>query len=343
MSFVILILILAVFSIVFDSGGFLVYILLLFFFVLLHELSHSIVARKHGVKIDKIVLLPIGGVSAMEKIPEDPSKELRIALAGPMLNFVVALIALIPLLISPGGMERFYQTFFSLTLPRDFIGLAAVVLKVNILLGGFNLLVPALPMDGGRIFRALLAFKMGFVDATELSSGLARMIAVFMFFFGLFFSPWLMLIAFFIYIGAMQESQITVVSSLLRDVKVRDIMTTKLVTLRPDAKLDEVSDLIIHYKHMGYPVIDAGEMIGIFTFTDLASVPKLRWPLTRVDEVMSRDVITCGPNEDAMSALMKMNTKAVGRLPVVEEGKLIGIISKTDVFRMIEVMRLTKS
>ncbi|MFQ5815308.1 MAG: CBS domain-containing protein [Candidatus Hydrothermarchaeaceae archaeon] len=341
-SFVILMGVLALASLAFDSGGFLLYILLLFFFVLLHELSHSLVARKYDVTIDRIVLLPFGGVSAMEKIPEDPSTELRIAIAGPMINFAVAVVAALPLLLSPSGMERFYQSFFSLALPRDFLGLAAVVLKVNILLGAFNLLVPALPMDGGRIFRAILAFRMGFADATELSSGVAKIIAVMMFFFGLFFNPWLMLIAVFIYIGAVQESRITVASSLLRGMKVRDIMSIEVVTLGPNITLDDVSDLIIHHKHMGYPVMEGGDMIGILTFTDLANVTKSKWPVTRVGEVMTRDIIICRPNEDAMDALMRMSARAVGRLPVIEEGKLVGIISKTDVLRIIEIMRLTK-
>ncbi|MEE9594973.1 MAG: CBS domain-containing protein [Candidatus Hydrothermarchaeales archaeon] len=341
-SFVILMGVLALASMAFDSGGFLLYILLLFFFVLLHELSHSLVARKYDVKIDRIVLLPFGGVSAMEKIPEDPSKELTIAIAGPMLNFVVAAVVALPLILSPGGMERFYQGFFSLALPRDLLGLAAVILKVNILLGAFNLFVPALPMDGGRIFRAILAFKLGFVEATELSSGVAKVIAVMMFFFGLFFNPWLMLIAVFIYIGAVQESHITMVSSALRGLKVRDVMTTELATLTQDSSLDEASDLILLRKHMGYPVMEGGEMIGIFTFTDLANVPKSEWPGTKVGEVMTRDIIVCTPDDDVEDALMKMSRGIVGRLPVVDEGKLVGIISKTDVIRTIEVMRLRK-
>lgn len=342
MSFVILIAILAVASFAFDSGGFLFYIVLLFFFVFLHELAHSIVAKRYDVKIEKIVLLPFGGVSAMEKIPEDPSKELRIAFAGPLLNFVIAILIGVPLLLTPGGAERFYQSFFSLALPRDLIGVAAVVLKVNILLGAFNLLVPALPMDGGRMFRAILAFRMGFIDATDLSSGVAKIIAMLMFVFGLFFSPWLMLIAFFIYIGAMQESQISMVSSLLKGVKVRDIMTTALVTLGRDTNLEEASDLIIHHRHMGYPVVEAGQLIGIFTFTDLANVPKANWRTTKVGGVMSRDVIVSRPEDEAMDALTIMHKNGIGRLPVVEDDKLVGIISKTDVFRMIDIMRLKR-
>ncbi len=342
MSFLLLIAVLALLSVAFGSGGFLFYILLLFFFVFLHELAHSIVAKRYDVKIEKIVLLPFGGVSAMEKMPEDPSTELKIAVAGPMLNFLVAVLIGVPLLLIPGGVERFYQSLFSLALPRDILGLAAVVLKVNILLGAFNFLVPALPMDGGRIFRALLARRMGFVDATDLSSGVAKIIAMLMFVFGLFFSPWLMLIAFFIYIGATQETQMTLVSSLLRGLRVRDIMTAEVVTLRRDVSIEEASDMIIHHRHMGYPVVEGGEMIGIFTFSDLANVPKANWRTTKVGDVMSKNLIVCSPGEEAMNALTNMYKNGIGRLPVVEDGKLVGIISKTDVFRMIEIMRLTK-
>jgi len=342
-SFVILMGVLALASLAYGSGGFLVYILLLFFFVLLHELSHSVVALRYDVNIERIVLLPFGGVSAMEKMPEDPSKELRIAFAGPMLNFVFAAVAAVPLLLIPGGIDRFYQSFFTLAIPRDFLGVAALILKVNILLGAFNLLVPALPMDGGRIFRAILAFRMDFSKATELSSGVAKFIAVMMFFFGLFYNPWLMLIAVFIYIGAVQESQMTMVSYALRGLKVRDVMTTDIVTLTQEATLNEASELIFQRKHMGYPVIEDGEMIGIFTFTDLANVPKSRWNEIKVGEVMTRDIIVCGPDDDVEDALMKMSKGIVGRLPAVQDGKLVGIISKTDVFRTIEVMRLRNS
>ncbi len=341
-SFVVLMLFLGVISLFFRSGGFIFYILLLFFFVFLHELAHSLVAKRYGVKISKIILLPFGGVSSMERIPEDPSKELAIAIAGPLLNFLVVAVMLVPLLLMPGGTSALQEAFFSLAMPRSLIGLAVVVLKVNLLLGAFNFLVPALPMDGGRILRATLATRIGFADATDISVDVAKVIAVLMFTFGILFSPWLAIIAFFIYIGATQESQITMITSVLKGVKVRDIMSSNVVTLSPSMNLDQATDVMIAHRHMGYPVVSSDQVIGIFTFADLAKVEKERWTATAVDKVMTKEIVSASPEEDATDALVKMHSHGIGRLPVLKDGKLVGIISKTDILRATEVLRLTR-
>ncbi len=341
-SFVVLMLFLFITSIYFGSPGFIFYILLLFFFVFLHELAHSLVAKRYNVKISKIILLPFGGVSAMEHIPEEPSKELAIAIAGPLLNFLAVAITLVPVLLLPSGTATFQEVFFSLGMPRNLLELAAIILKVNLLLGAFNLLVPALPMDGGRILRAALAMKIGFAAATDISVDVAKVIAILMFVFGFLFSPWLALIAFFIYIGAMQEAQITLISSVLRGVKVRDIMSTGVISLSPGMSLNEATDVMIAHRHMGYPVVQSDEVIGIFTFADLAKVEKERWASTVVEQVMTKEVISSSPDEDATDALFKMHSHGIGRLPVFVGGKLVGIISKTDILRATELLRIAR-
>ena len=316
------------------------YLLLLFFFVFLHELSHSIVAMRYDVKIDKITLWPIGGVASMERIPKDPNQEFKIALAGPSLNLLVALAILIPLWLA-GGLSRLFP-FSQIAFAPDPVSIAVIILKVNLLLGAFNLFVPALPMDGGRIFRALLAMRIGFSRATDVAAMVAKGIAVLMFLVGFYFNIILMLISVFIYLGATQESQATLVSGLLSGVKVRDAMNLQAVTVSGSMSLEDLRSLALGAKHTGYPVMEDGVPVGIIYLSDMEKVPRGEWPLWKVERVMSRNVPVCSPEEEALEVLIRMHSKGVGLMPVMEGGQLAGVISHTDIYRMIEIMRYLK-
>ncbi len=341
-SFILLILLLFVSGIIFGNLYIVFYILLLFFFVVLHELSHSLVALKYGVKIDRIMLLPFGGVASMKDIPREPKKELRIAIAGPLMNFLFALISFL-ILYAFNKVERLFP-FFMISQTFEFFDILATVFKINLILGIFNLFVPALPMDGGRVLRAILAMRIGFLRATELSAGIAKIIAVAMFMIGILsLNPLLLLISFFVYIGAEQESKFIYISTLLSGLKVEDIMTADVITVSKDMSLEELYVFMLKHRHMGYPVVDDGRVVGVVTFSDLSQIRREDWGRFKVEDIMSTKLITCRKDEEVLDALMKMNRENVGRLLVFENDKLIGIITRTDIIRAIEILRLGKA
>lgn len=294
-----------------------VLITLVFVTVVLHELSHSYVAKRYGIKIQRIVLLPIGGVSEMEEIPKDPAQELRIALAGPVANLIIAVISFFILII------------FRNSLSTVLIGALYYFIVVNLLLGLFNLL-PAFPMDGGRILRAYLAERMSFIKATKLAANIGKQFAIIMAVVGVFFNFLLILIAIFVYFGAEGEYRSVLVSTLLEDEKVKNIMTTDVHTLNPDNTVQETLQTMFREKHMGYPVIDNEKLVGIITFDDISKIPENQRD-TIIKDIMTTKLITSDPEEELVETIGKLNKNRIGRVPVVENGELVGIISKTDI------------
>lgn len=303
-------------------------ITLLFVTVVLHELTHSYVAQRYGVEIERIVLLPIGGVSAMKELPEDPHQELRIALAGPLTNLVIA-AALYPVFLFYGN---------SLSSGLNFLFYYFILL--NFLLGAFNLL-PAFPMDGGRVLRAFLAERMNFIKATELAASIGKQLAIIMAIIGIFFNPFLIFIAIFVYLGADQESKMVLVNTLLEGVYVRDIMTREVKTIKPTDTVSDVLTFMFQHKHMGYPV-ENGKLMGIVTFHDLSNVPEKEKDQP-ISKFMTKELIVTSPDEDVSKSLERLNMNNIGRLPVLEEGELVGIISKTDIIKALEIRKSSMS
>lgn len=302
-------------------------ITLLFVAVVLHELCHSYVALKYGVEIERIVLLPIGGISAMKELPKDPHQELRIALAGPLLNIVLAVI-LYPAYLLLGN---------SLSSGLNFLFYYFILM--NLVLGVFNLL-PAFPMDGGRVLRAFLAERMNFIKATEMAASIGKQLAIIMAIVGIFFNPFLIFIAIFVYIGAEQESRVVMINTLLEGIRVQDIMTREVKTVEASDTVGHVLKMMFQHKHMGYPVYEDGNLQGMITFHDVSNVPEEKKDLP-VEQYMTRELLVTTPGEDVSNSLEKMNLNNIGRLPVLEDDKLVGIISKTDIMKALEIKRST--
>ncbi|HTX61225.1 MAG TPA: CBS domain-containing protein [Methanobacterium sp.] len=305
--------------------GIAVLITLLFVTVVLHELSHSYIAQRYGVEIERIVLLPIGGVSAMKELPKDPHQELRIALVGPLTNLVIAAV-LYPIFL-----------FMSSSLSPSLNFLFYNFILLNLLLGAFNLL-PAFPMDGGRVLRAYLAERMNFIKATETAASIGKQLAIVMAIVGIFFNPFLIFIAIFVYLGADQESKLVLINTLLEGINVKDIMTGEVKTVKPTDTVDQVLKTMFKHKHMGYPVYQEGQLLGIVTFHDISAVPEEKRDQT-VENLMTRELLVTKPEEDVSTILEKMNRFNVGRLPVLEDQKLVGIISKTDIMKALEMRK----
>ena len=307
----------------------------LFISVLLHELAHSYMAKKNGLPVRRIVLFIYGGVSEIEEEPKEASLEFKVALVGPLTSFVIALI------------------LWFLKDPASVFGVLAVApleygAYINLLLGGFNLL-PAFPLDGGRILRAgIWHWKKNLVQATRIATRVGIFFSYVLIFWGFFFmfggvfigGLWFILIGWFLKSGAETSYRQTVISEALTDVLIRDIMTREVHTVTPEASImDVVETHFMRYKHGGFPVVEDLKLLGLITLQDIRKVPKEKWQETKVSQVMTpcEKLICIGPNETAVDALMKMSKHNVGRLPVQENGKLIGIITRSDILHAIRI------
>ncbi|MDK2833876.1 MAG: hypothetical protein PWP63_963 [Methanolobus sp.] len=298
--------------------------ILLFACVLLHELGHSYIAKGFGVEIKDITLLLFGGVSSMEEIPRVPSQELKMAFAGPFVSFVIGVTLFMINVLLASYLEGYSAT--SVFLMFNILG------SINILLGLFNLL-PAFPMDGGRLLRAWYAKRMSYVKATHYAASFGKMFAFLMGIFGLFFNPWLILIAFFVYIGASEEDRATTVTVLLERYKVKEIMSSEVVGVSPDINVEELSRFMFEKKHLGYPVLKGNSLKGIVTFTDIRNIPPHERYAKLVSDIMSRDIISVNPQDPASEAFKVMTRNNIGRVLVLDNGELVGILSRSDLMR----------
>jgi len=301
----------------------------LFFGVFVHEVAHSLIAKAKGIKIHGITLLILGGVSQMEEVVPDPKVELPMALAGPLTSLAIgiicsALVYVFPVLPDPAVAGVLIFTF-------GYLGL------LNVLLFAFNLL-PAFPMDGGRVLRAWLARRMPLSRATQIAADVGKGFAVLFGIFGfLMLNPILILIAFFIYIGANQEATFLRYYVLLQDVTVADAMSNSLVTVEPETPLPRLLELMYETKHLGFPVVERGNLVGIVTLSDIHKVSPIDREAMQVRDVMTRDPITLPPSAPLIDALRIMTTHGIGRIPVVDDGDLVGIVTRTDVLRVMEL------
>jgi Zn-dependent protease len=299
------------------------FILAIFGCVVLHELGHALAARRYGIKTADITLLPIGGVARLESIPEKPGRELFVALAGPAVNVVIVAILLAV------GARPFLPTNEARVLVSE--GFFARLLEVNIFLVVFNL-VPAFPMDGGRVLRALLAMTMEYSRATRLAASIGQAIAIVFGFLGLTGNPMLLLIALFVWIGAEAEANAVRERVELRGLTVREAMLTEFEVLQPTDTLAQAAESLLAGSQQDFPVVSAtGEPLGVLTRASLMRALAASGPTATVS---SAPLVALGEVE-AVSAL----TEVVARLrqsgspcvQVVEHGRPIGLLNLENI------------
>ena len=301
----------------------LIFSVVLFSCIALHELGHSYIALRNGIGIRSITLYFFGGVSAMEEIPRNPPLELQMAFAGPAVSGILGLMGILLATLLYEGSPLGIMLWM--------LGL------LNIILMLFNLL-PAFPMDGGRLLRAWFASRMPYIKATQRAASIGKLFAIIMFVLGLFsFNFILLFVAFFVYVGASEEEKATQISVSLEGTRVRDIMSTDVRTINPEMTLQELKEHMFKEKHRGYPVVSGEEMVGVVTLTDLQKVADREHANTRVAEVMTRKLYVIAPSEEASAAMKMMNRMNICRLPVMEDGRLVGIVSREDLVRAIEL------
>ena len=307
-------------------GGVLL-ILAVFGCVVLHELGHALAARRYGVPTRDITLYPIGGVARLQRIPERPSQELVVALAGPAVNVVLA--ALIA-----GGLATAGQPVrWTGGLGTPGASLWHDLLWVNVVLVAFNLL-PAFPMDGGRVLRALLAFRLDYARATQIAAAVGQAMAIG---FGILailppMNPFLLFVALFVYLGAQQEAHATLMRTVVRGVPVRQAMVTRYTALGPGSTLGEAVDHLLAGGEEDFPVLGVdGQMAGVLTRKRLFQALAERDRATRVYDVMEK----AGPAVEAGSpldaALEAMREAEAPMLPVVQGGRLVGVLTLANV------------
>ncbi len=307
--------------------------MLLFICVLLHELGHSYVAKRYGVEVSDITLFLIGGVSSMEEMPKEPAKEAKMAFAGPFVSFIIGAFLLILNLVLVSLIGSYADT-----LPYRSVQILG---SINIVLGLFNML-PAFPMDGGRILRALFAMKMGYAKATHTAATVGKMFAFLMGLLGLLsnpWNPWLILIAVFVYMGASGEDRSTTVNTTLEKIPVSDVMTRDVISVPPSLTLEQLTRFMFENKHMGYPVIERNTLKGIITFTDVHRVLPLDRISTLVSDVMTRDVISVSEDASSADAFKLMISNNIGRVLVLsDDGVIKGILSRTDLMHTMTLL-----
>jgi stage IV sporulation protein FB len=308
-----------------------VFISLLFACVVLHEFGHVLAARRYGIATPDITLLPIGGVARLERIPEKPSEELVVALAGPAVNVAIAAL----LFIALGGMPPVEAA----TNPENASHpMLARLFWVNVTLVVFNL-IPAFPMDGGRVLRALLGYRLGHRRATEIAAAIGQALAFGFGFLGLINgAPLLVFVALFVWLGAGAESQAVALRDLARGMIAADAMITRFEALPVSAPIAAAVELLLRSAQTDFPVLDGGgKLRGILTRSDLIRALQAAGPDSPVLDAMRRDVPTVphrAPLEQAMLAMQA----ASGPVGVVDgSGRLVGLLTQENLGEMLMI------
>ncbi|SFR30428.1 MULTISPECIES: CBS domain-containing protein [Halorubrum] len=301
----------------------------LFVGVLLHEFGHSLVAMRYGYEIESITLWLLGGLASFAEFPEDWRHEFWIAIAGPLVSVAVGVACYGVVLVGAGGSDAVRFVFGYLAL-------------LNVVLAVFNML-PAFPMDGGRVLRALLARNQPHAQATQRAASVGKVFAFLMGIVGLFtFQLLLIVLAFFVYVAASGEAQQTTLKAAFEGVTVTDVMTPRedLHTVTEDTSVADLMSRMFEERHTGYPVLDGDDLVGMVTLEDARSVKEVERDAYRVDDVMATDVVGVDPDADALSALQAMQQNGVGRLPVIDaDGELVGLISRTDLMTAFNIIQ----
>ena len=295
------------------------FILAVFLCVVLHEFGHALTARRYGIKTRDIILLPIGGVARLERLPTRPLQELWVALAGPAVNIVIAvgLFAWLKLTAS-------FEPLQMMTLTTGPV--LERLMAVNLFLVAFNM-IPAFPMDGGRALRAILATRTEYSRATQIAASIGQGIAIVFGFIGLFYNPFLLFIAFFVWIGAAQEASLAQIQAAIGGIPVQQAMLTDFRTLRRDDSLERAIELTLAGSQKDFPVVDNGRIEGILTQTDLLKALSAPNRDSTVSSAMQENFVTVDSLEMLEIAFARLKDCDCHTLPVTLDGKLVGLMT----------------
>jgi Zn-dependent protease/CBS domain-containing protein len=305
------------------------FVLALFGCVVLHEFGHALTARRYGIRTRDITLLPIGGLARLERMPDDPRQELWVALAGPAVNVVIAAVLFVLLQVtnSMAGVETLTMT------QGSFIERLMIV---NIALVVFNLL-PAFPMDGGRVLRATLAIRMEYTRATQVAANIGQGMALLFGLVGLFLNPFLIFIALFVWIGAGQEAAMTQMRSALGGIPLERAMITDFRTLAPTDSLAQAVDLLLTGAQQDFPVVEGQTVIGILNRADLLAALARRDRDSPVSDAMRRDFLVADASDMLDGVFQKLQTHECHTAPVLRRGHLVGLLTMENVGEFLSI------
>lgn len=301
--------------------------LLLFVSVFLHELSHSLVALRHGIPITAITLHIFGGVSEMEREPERPGAEVAIAVVGPLTSFALAgLVALLAVLFEPGVLAAAVMQY---------------LVAINVIVGLFNL-VPGFPLDGGRLLRAALwKYRGDLAWATRMASSAGSTFGLVLILLGIFRAfggeflggLWLVVIGLFLRQAATASYQQVVIRRALAPRRVAEVMTRQVVAVRPDLSATSlVEDYFWPHHVSSFPVVDGDRVVGLVSMQHVGQIPRDRWASATVRDLMQplTDDLRMSPRDSLWEALEKVSRNGIGRVAVVDGGRLVGYLSTKD-------------
>lgn len=318
-----ILLMVAVFILSYPQLYLFVLIMFLFVFVVVHELAHSVVARHYKIKVRKIVLYPIGGVSEIEEIPENPRIEWRMAAAGPLTSLVIGVVLLA------------LNQIISVEAPGSLSGsLTSDLAYLNLVLGAFNL-IPAFPMDGGRVFRAFLAERMKYSDATKYAAFLGRLFGIFIAVFGILFlyNFWLVIVGLFIYVGASEEVEQTIVSTTVARVRVKDVMYPEVAFIKPESTLAEAMEVMFKARYHDIPVEKEGALQGIVTWNEIMKVKPEQRGEVQVGQLPIK-LVSVFQDESILEAYKVMSRGKIDLVPVVDREapiRVVGVVTSESV------------
>ena len=305
------------------------FVLVLFGCVVLHEFGHALMARRFGIRTRDITLLPIGGVARLERMPDEPRQELWVALAGPAVNVVIA-AGLFAWLSLAGE----YRPFVGLSVTGGpFFERLAVV---NLFLALFNML-PAFPMDGGRVLRALLAMRLDYVRATQVAATVGQGMALLFALMGLLGNPFLLFIAFFVWIGAAQEASMVQMKTALSGIPMSRAMITEFRTLSPRDPLSRAVDLILTGSQKDFPVVEDAHVVGMLSEKELISALSRGGMEMPVDDVMQSDFETADYHEMLEPVVQRLQGCDCRTVPVLLGSELVGLVTMDNVSELVTI------
>jgi len=311
--------------------------LLLYASILLHELSHSLVAQKYGINVDKITLFIFGGLAHLSRDAKTPDHELRISAAGPLASLGLFI-----------GFRAVYVVFSGIIPIEPVAAIGLFVSNLNLVIAAFNS-VPAMPLDGGRILRALIWKYSGSRNrGTKIASIAGGVFSNLLIFFGIIFivqgnmlnGVWLCMIGLFLGQSSRFQAQNIKLEKLFHGMTVRNLMTTDIISVSPGMTVDQViRGFFYNYKHPCFPVIDKGEILGLLTVHSLKNVHRDEINRVRVEQIyLPLDTsFTISPDEEMVNVLQMIMRNPLGRFLAIEDGRLSGIISKTDILKYISI------
>jgi Zn-dependent protease/predicted transcriptional regulator len=308
--------------------------IILFASVLTHEFGHSLVAIHEGIPIKKITLFIFGGVAQMETEPTNPATELKVTVAGPLTSLLIAFV--------------FGTLYYSILTPGQIISESIFfVARLNLIMALFNL-IPAFPLDGGRIFRSVVwMFSKNMLKATRIAVSLGAVLSflamglgfLMIFIQGDLWGLWLIFLGWMINQAGQSSYSQLVFKETFSGIKVSELMSTNLVTVSPDDTLEELAESFLHHKYGAFPVVYGSTTHGLVSLQNMKEVPREKWSTTRVSKILTplKEAMVLRPESDAAGVMMKMAAQNAGRALVMQNNELVGLLSRTDMMRFIQM------